>query len=118
MDKPKEMETVLVIVLGLIVLYMVKRWNGLLVAALVIGMACVLVPALARSFHWAWMRLSLLLGEVSGRVLLTVVYVLVLLPLSLVARRKSTIRRKASAAGSYFTERNHRYSKEDLTNPW
>jgi len=119
MNKSKQYETVLVIVLGLIVVYFLSHVRGWLVAALSTGLVSLLVPAVARVIARVWSRLSLLLGEVSGRVLLTVVWVVVLLPLAGLARLfgHAGLRRK-KAAGSYFTERNHRYEKEDLIHPW
>jgi hypothetical protein len=119
MDRSKQYETVLVIVLGCIVGYLLSHARWWLPAALVIGLVSVLVPAVAGGIAVVWTKLSRLLGEVSGRVLLTVVYVLLLVPLALLARLTghAGLRRKR-AGGSYFTERNHRYEKEDMINPW
>jgi hypothetical protein len=119
MDKTKRLETVLVIVLGLVAIYWFKKHNALLVAAIVIGVSALLVPAAAQGIHWCWMQLSRIMGAVSGRVLLTVVYVLVLLPMAVVARwsGKGNLRMKAGG-DSYFKERNHTYTKEDIIHPW
>ncbi len=119
MDKSKQWETILVIVLGLVVVYWFKRWNGWLVAALAIGFFSLLIPAVAGGIYRGWDRLSLLMGEVSGKLLLTLVYILILLPLSLLAKWKgrSAIRRKNGGI-TYFPERNHLYRKEDLGQPW
>jgi Ca2+/H+ antiporter len=119
MDKSKQWETILVIVLGFVVVYWFKRWNGWLIAALAVGGISLLSPPVAGGIHRAWNRLSMVMGEVSGKLLLTLVYILVLLPLSLVARWKgrSDIRRKSGGA-SYFTERHHHFIKEDLRDPW
>jgi hypothetical protein len=119
MDKSKQMESVIVLVLGLIVLYLVKRREVFLVAAIGLGILSLLVPAMARAVHWGWSGLSFLLGEISGRLVLTVVYFVVLMPLALMARmtRRPAIRRRAGG-NTYFKERNHRYNKEDLIHPW
>jgi len=115
----KSFESVLVIVLALIVVYWFRRANGWLLAALLIGLTAILFPAAGRAIHEAWMRLSLLAGEVSGKLLLGLVYILVLIPLSFFARKfgGTGLRRKAGGT-TYFTERNHRYEKDDLTHPW
>ena len=125
MKKSKQYETVLVIVLGLIVVSLFRHARGWLVAALVTGLLCLLVPAVARLVDLFWSKLSLLLGEVSGRVLLTLVYILVLLPLAALARlfghrglRLGPGPGRKKVSDSYFTERNHRYDKEDLSHPW
>lgn len=119
MDRSKQSETLVALMLGLIVLYWFKRWNGLLVAAVVTGVTGLLVPAVGQAIHWGWSRLSLLLGEVSGKVLLTVVYFFILAPISWLARRRGKLHLKMRAGGdSYFTERNHTYDKKDLLHPW
>jgi hypothetical protein len=113
------METILVIVLGLIVVYWFKRAGGLLLAAILIGLAGLLVPVAAQGIHWAWTGLSKLLGAVTGKILLTLVYVLVLMPLSFLARRMGKISMKTRPGGNtYFVARNHTYTKEDIQHPW
>lgn len=107
------------IVLGLTVAYWLKRANGLLLAAILIGLAGLFVPMAARGIHWAWMGLSRILGAISGRVLLTLVYVLVLVPLSFLARRLGKISMNVKPGGAtYFITRNHTYTKEDIQHPW
>jgi hypothetical protein len=119
MDKSKQYETVLVVVLGCIVVYLFSHARWWLPAALSIGLLALLIPAVAWGIDLVWTKLSQLLGEVSGRVLLTIVYILLLVPLAVLARvfGHAGLRRKKTA-GSYFTERNHRYEKEDLIHPW
>jgi len=119
MDKSKKTETLLVIVLGCLALYLVKRWSVMLEAALVIGLAGLLVPAVRDGIHWGWMKLSEGLGWVSGKVILTVLYFLVLVPLAWIARRRGKIGVRMKAGGdSYFKERDHLYTKEDMVNLW
>lgn len=119
MDRSKQSETLVAILLGLIVMYWFKHWNGLLVAAFVTGVTGLLVPVAGQGIHWAWNRLSLLLGELSGKVLLTLVYFFVLVPISWLARRRGKLYIKIKGGGSsYFTERNHTYDKKDLLHPW
>lgn len=119
MDKSKQLETTLALVLGFVVLYWLKRWDGWLAAALAVGFVCLLAPPVARAIDRAWRRLSLLIGNLSSKVLLTLVYILLLLPLSLAAKwgGRSGIRRKPGGS-TYFTDRNHTYDKEDLIHPW
>jgi hypothetical protein len=119
MQKERSGETVLVIVLGLVVLYWLKRKDALLLSALAIGGVALLVPAAARGIHQGWMKLSQMLGNVSGKVLLTLVYFFVLAPLSLLARWMGKISiLKKGAGNTHFKERNHDYTKEDIIHPW
>jgi hypothetical protein len=78
---------------------------GSLGAALVV--AGLFVPAAARAFHVAWMRLAVALGHVNSRVLLTLVYYLVVTPYGVVSRlaRRDPLRRRGRGAESYWVER-------------
>jgi hypothetical protein len=119
MQKERSSETILVIVLGLVALYWLKRKDALLLCALAIGLVALLVPAAARGIHWCWMKLSEVLGNISGKVLLTLVYFLVLAPLSLLARWTGKISiLKKGTGNTHFKERNHTYTKEDIIHPW
>src|ERR1700748_3005304 len=125
MDKRKQWESVVAILSGLLLCYWIRHAKGWLIAATLIGFLTLLIPALAQALHWGWTRLTLLLGGISGKVLLTVAYVFILLPMSFIARRWGTMtfRRKpgggnGSVGGTYFKEPRHTYTKEDLMNPW
>jgi len=119
MDRSKQWETVVVILTALIVLFWIKHGNGWLIAAAATGIVCLLAPAVAGGLHWGWTRLSLLLGAVSGKILLTIVYVFILVPLAFFARRAGKLTMRMKPGGdSYFKSRNHTYSKEDLIHPW
>jgi hypothetical protein len=78
---------------------------GALGAALVV--AGLLVPAAARAFHVAWMRLAVALGYVNSRVLLTLMYYLVFTPYGVVSRlvRRDPLSRRGKAKESYWVER-------------
>jgi hypothetical protein len=119
MQKDKSLETILVIMLGLMAAYWIRRAGAFLAAAALLGVAALLMPAVAQVVHRAWMGLSRALGMVSGTVLLTLVYVLILLPLSFFSRLsgKTSLRLKKGGS-SYFRDRAHTYTKEDLINPW
>ena len=57
-----------------------------LAAGLALLLAGALRPMALRPVHRAWMALSLVLGWISARVILTVLFALVLTPIALVAR--------------------------------
>jgi hypothetical protein len=119
MQKERSWETVLAIVLGLTALYWFKRRDALLLSALLIGVCALFVPAVATGIHWFWTKLSQILGDISGKILLTLIYFVVLLPLSLLARWSGKISiRKKPGGDTHFKERNHTYTKEDIIHPW
>ena len=116
-DRPKVLETVLVIVLGMIVIYFATKSKYVLWGAIAVGVVGVFIPVWAAGIHWAWMKLAHGMGYVMGKVMLTLVYTLVVLPMSLFARKKVSVRLTAQSE-SYFKERNYTYKKEDLENVW
>ncbi len=116
-DRQKHLETILVIVLGMIVIYFVAHKNYILWGAIAIGAIGVFIPFLAAQIHWGWMKLAHVMGYVMGKVMLTLVYTLVVLPMSLFARKKVSVR-LSGKSDTYFKERNYTYKKEDLENVW
>ena len=117
MDRQKHLETILVIVLGMIVIYFFVGSRYLLWAAVTLGAIGVFIPFLAGKIHWAWMKLAHVLGYVMSKVMLTLVYTLVVLPMAWFARKKLSVR-LTGKSDSYFKERNYTYKKEDLENVW
>jgi hypothetical protein len=99
------------------VLLVIAAWNfyrgrttvvmifGSISAALVV--AGLFIPAAARAFHKAWMRLAVWLGHVNSRVLLTLMYYLVFTPYGLVSRLagRDPLRRRGKVGESYWVER-------------
>ena len=67
-----------------------------------------------------WMALGTLLGKVNGAILLTLVYFLILTPLSLLKKliSPSDVFKSNKEKSSRFIERNHSYAKDDLQFPW
>jgi hypothetical protein len=122
MSRVKVLETILVLVLALGVVYW---WFGrnqyVLLAAGIIGIIGLFIPALAEKIHWAWMKLAEGMGYVMSKVILTVVFVVFLVPIAFIARifRKGNASVQLRKEGeSYFKERNFTYTKESLENVW
>jgi hypothetical protein len=118
--KEKKLETLLVIVLALCVAYWFSGRRYLLAIAIGIGLAGLLIPAAASLIHYGWSKLTLALGFISRNVLLTVVFIIILVPLAILRRLfgKAGMRLKTGNAHTFYTERNHLYKKEDMENVW
>ena len=89
------------------------------IVVLVVTMAS---PRLLRPFAFAWLKFSELLGSVRSRLLLAAVHFGVVVPVGLIAQvlRDDPMRRKAfkRREGSLFIERRHRFTADDLKNPF
>jgi hypothetical protein len=125
MKRVKTLETILVLVLALVVFYFifrnknpeVARW--LLIGSLVIGGIGLFIPWVADKIHWAWMKLAHGMGYVMSRVILTLIFFLVVLPMSIFQKlaKKNAIKLKPQG-NTYYTDRSFTYTKESLENVW
>ncbi|MDF2189774.1 hypothetical protein [Paraflavitalea sp. CAU 1676] len=118
--RKKSLETILVLVLACIVCHLIFKQRYWLIVGLCLGLVGVLAPWAAEMIHWAWNKLALALGFVSGRLILIMVFYVFLFPISLLSRlfRKNEAVRLKKNAGTYYTERNIVYTKESMEHPW
>ena len=115
----KDKETILVLILALLVWYKASRHPVLLWIAGALLLAGVFAPPLSRAIHWAWMKLSTVMGAIMSTVILTLVFFVVILPLGLFSRlfgKNELI--VDPAASSIYKEREHTFIKTDLEQPW
>ena len=116
----KSKETLLVLLLALVVWYRFSRQPVLLWIAGLLVLIGLFMPDLANGIHRGWMKLSEMLGWVTSRVLLTIIFFLVVTPLGFISRilGKNDLLLTPSSEESYFKIRDHVYTKEDLAHPW
>ncbi len=116
----KDVETIAIISAGLIIFYFIFDVQPLLPVALGVLIAGLISGLFARLVTKLWYKLAALLGFISSRILLTVVYFVVLFPLALLYRlfNKDPLKLKKDSSCSLFLERNHDFTAEELENPW
>lgn len=115
----KQQETCLVIVTGLLVIWYFTKNDWLLLAAGTVGFVGAFVPLLAKWVNWAWYKLAEVMGWVMSKVLLTAIFYGFLSPIAFLARLfgKSSLQLKRRD-DTYWTVRDHEYSKKDLEQVW
>jgi hypothetical protein len=120
MNREKHLETILVLVFALGIFYWIKHSPSFLIAAGILAFIGIFIPFLAEKIHWGWMKLAVMMGFVMSKVLLTLVFVVFVLPLSFLSRsfRKNKTVRLKRGSRSYFTDRNFTYTKDSLENVW
>jgi len=112
-------KSILTIVIGFLVLYFIFDQSWMLYVALVIGISSLLSATIRKWILKVWFGIAKILGFINSRIILTLIYYLVLFPLSLLSKlstNQTMILKKMST--SYYTDRNHKYQKEDLEKPW
>ena len=117
--KRKHVETIIVIAAFLLILAKInKSWNLVYAAGilLILGFSW---KWFRENLHLLWMKIAEAMGYVSGKILLSIVFIIVVIPLSFFAKLRGKINMKLKPGGdSYFTTRNHLFIKKDLENPW
>ena len=119
MSKEKNLEAILVICLALVVFYLTLDIRVLLPISVLLGLAGLFIPFVAKWVAKGWYGLSHVMGFVMSKVILSIIYCVFLYPMAMVARAggKLTVKLKKSP-DSYWIVRNHTYTKEDLENMW
>jgi len=112
------LQTILVLVLFLGVLYWFTRQPYLLAAAGLLGLAGLFFPAIAAFIHKAWMGLAHVLGAVSGTIFLSIIFFLIITPLGWLYRKSLKPGFRSKGNGGTFVARNHLFVKKDLENIW
>lgn len=118
-DRAKVRETLLVIVLGFGLLYLWLDRTWMLYTALGAGLAGMVSLRLNRLIHQGWFFVGDRMGRIMSKLLLSVIFFLVLVPVSLLSRlfRKNGLRMKESANGTYHS-RAHLFTADDFENMW
>lgn len=125
MDAAKKREAQLVIVTGFAILSVILEARGwayakyLLMAAIAVGILSIASDTVGTLIVKGWFKLAEILGWINSRILLSIIFFLFLVPMALISRLfgKGSMQLKKKE-GSLYTERNHKFTKEDLENIW
>ena len=117
-DRSKAYEGVLALVFGILLLARLHH-PAWLTVAIVLVLATLLSPWLARWIAFGWTKLAELIGSVVSRVLLAVVFFLVLTPMALLRRITGSdpLTLNEPNKGTWV-ERDHLFTAKDLDKPW
>ncbi|RYY09535.1 MAG: hypothetical protein EOO04_38245 [Chitinophagaceae bacterium] len=120
MSQLERVKAQLVIVTGLVVLYFIFKSVYWLYAAAAIGLLSVFIPVAGNGIVWVWFKIAEILGNINGKIILTVLFWVFLVPIALFYRlfAKNPLAVKRTGKASLYHERNHTYTKEDLEQTW
>ena len=119
MQKQNKYVTILILALGLVVLYFVFKALAFLYIALSIILLSLTSATLAEKIARTWLKLGHFLGAINSKILLSLVFYCLLVPIALISRifkKKDELQLKRKPRGSYYKGRNHVYVAEDLEN--
>ncbi|MGA8151678.1 MAG: SxtJ family membrane protein [Terriglobales bacterium] len=115
-------DTGMAMVLLLLIVAASRKKEGYLFAAMALHVLNMVKPQIYRPVAVVWLGLSDLLGAVVSKILLSLVFFLVVTPISLVRRLfgKDSLKLRIFKAGqdSVMVERNHVFVGQDLERPY
>ena len=111
--------TVLVICMGFLAVYLVFHVKWALYTSLGVGVLAIASSYLSQKIEWAWNKLSLVLGYIVPNILLSAVFFLFLLPISLISKLFSKDKLMLSGKyNSYFVDVNKEMDKASFEKTW
>lgn len=114
-----KLKSLLVIVLGFLLLYILFGSRTFLYISAVVGVASLMSSHAKNGILWLWDKIALVLGWINTRILLGIVFYLFLFPIAVIFRlsTKNPLQLKNDEESIYGT-RNHKYTRDDLENIW
>jgi hypothetical protein len=112
--------TMLTITAGFIAVYFFTKAEVALVISLVIGITGMASPRLSMTVHRLWWMLAWVLSLVVPKIVLTVIYFIILVPVSTLARwsGRSDLLRLKNVPGSAYRIRNFAFDRTSFEKPW
>jgi hypothetical protein len=107
MKKPNSnpVKTILTISLGLIVVYLITKKQWVLSVSFVVGLIGILSDFLSQKIDFVWMKISWLLSLIVPNIVLSLIFYLLLFPISLLAKlfgEKDTLRLKNNSKTNFI----------------
>jgi hypothetical protein len=112
-------KTVLTILVGFLILYFIFNLKTFVYLSFLVGLISLVSNYLMALIVLIWTKLAEGLGWVNSRILLTIVFFVILVPIAFISRffsNKSMTRKPNN--NSFYQTRNHTYISSDLENIW
>lgn len=118
--KSDPVKTMLVITTGMLIVYVVTKWEATLIIALVIGLIGVFSTYLSKKVEFLWMKLAWILSLLIPNILLTIIFYLLLTPIAFLAKLTGKedpllLKNKGS---STFKKYEKNFNADSFKNPW
>lgn len=85
-EKNNPIKTVLTIVVGLTIIYMITKLQWTIIAALTVGFTSLMSKQICRWVDFVWRKLAWILSLIIPNILLSIIYYFLLFPISLLAK--------------------------------
>ena|ERR1700744_6199479 len=120
--KDQSRDTGMALALVFLLLFAFRKREALVFVAMVLLALDMIVPQVYKPVAVVWLGLSKLLGSISSRILLSIAFFIVVVPIGLLRRLlgKDSLKLKAfkQDQGSVMSERNHKFVAGDIDRPF
>lgn len=116
----QNLQTILIITVGFVALYIYFRIDIYLYISLVIGLIGIVSDYLTDKVVWVWNKISWLLSKIVPNILLSIIFYLILYPISILSKifgEKDTLNLK-NTKNTLFIETNKEFNKNDFEKPY
>ena len=111
--------TILIISMGFLFLHFMLSWQWAIYASFIIGVIGIIPPFLSNKIVWGWMKLSKLLGYIVPNILLSLVFFLLLFPISVIYKLFNKDQLMLSNKyKTYFIDKDKEYDKKSFERTW
>jgi hypothetical protein len=120
LKKSEPLKTVLTIVAGCLVIFLVSHEWWLAYLSLIIGCAGLVSATLAKGIDDGWMKLAKIMGFIMPTILLSLIFLLILFPLSLLSKlfKKENLLLLSNTLPSTFTTVRKTFTARSFEKPW
>ena len=120
MSRIEELKAELTITAGFLVLFLLFKKDAFLYVALGVAITALVFPFFGKGIVWLWYKLAEVLGWINSRILLSLVFFLILYPVSLLYKlvTKNPLKLKERNDNTLYQTRNHLYKEEDFKYTW
>jgi hypothetical protein len=119
--REQNLETLLAICFGLLVCFLIFKKPILIIIAVIIAGIGIFSDSLSAKITWFWLKIAQILGNINGKILLSLIFFVFLTPIAFLMKllsKNASFMLDKSKVSSLFTERNHTYVAKDLENIW
>jgi len=105
--------------MGFLILYLVFSWQWAVIVSVTVGVVGILSSYLSKKIEWGWMKLAKFMGYLIPNILLSIVFFLILFPISLFSKlfRKDPLM-LSEKYQTYFIDINKEMDRQSFEKIW
>lgn len=121
-SKSQAIDTGMAMVLISLLVYLASDMQMFLYAAVALLLMNMIWPKIYTPVAIIWLGFSAVLGTFMAKVVMTLIFVIIVTPIAVLRRilggDSLQLKNWKAGRGSVFTEKNHKYSTEDISKPY